>query len=69
MQAYNCFNDKLGDLILANDPRLMTKSEEYIAKLMESVAVIKVAVGVKREELVSLHQEHNEPFRTFATCV
>ena len=40
--------------MLANDPRLMVKSEE--AKLMESVAVIKVAGGIKRAELVSLHQ-------------
>ena len=59
MQAYNCFNDKLGDLMLANDPRLMTKSEEYIAKLMESVAVIKVAVGVKRAKMLRLHQDHD----------
>ena len=55
--------------MLANDPRLMAKSEEYVAKLMRSVAVIKVAVGVKRAELVSLHLDHDEPFRTFATRV
>ena len=55
--------------MLANDPRLMAKSEEYVAKLMESVAVIKVAIGVKRAELMSLHQDHDEPFRTFATRV
>ena len=36
---------------------------------MESVAVIKVAVCVKRVELVSLHQHHDKPFRTFATGV
>ena len=36
---------------------------------MESVAVIKLAVGFKRAELVSLHQDPNEPFRTFATYV
>ena len=47
----------------------MTKSEEYEAKLMESVAVIKVAVGVEKAQPVSLHQDHNEPFRTFATSV
>ena len=34
---------------------------------MESVAVIKVAVCVKRVELVSLHQHHDKPFRTLAT--
>ena len=47
----------------------MAKLECYVAKLMESIAVIKVSIGVKRTELMSLHQNHNEPFRTFATCV
>ena len=47
----------------------MAKSESYVAKLMESIAVIKVAIGVKRAELMNLHQDHDEPFRTFATRV
>ena len=54
IQLFQCVHNKLGDLMLANDPRLMVKSEE--AKLMESVAVMKVAGGIKRAELVSLHQ-------------
>ena len=54
IQLFQCEHDKLDDLMLANDPRLMVKSEE--AKLMESVAVIKIAGGIKRAELVSLHQ-------------
>ena len=36
---------------------------------MKSVEVIKVAVSVKRAELVSLHQDDNEPFRTSANRV
>ena len=40
-----------------------------MAKLIVSIAVIKVAIGVKRAELMSLHQDHDKPFRTFATCV
>ena len=36
---------------------------------MESIAVIKVAVGVTKAEMVSLHQDHDELFRTFALCV
>ena len=38
--------------MLANDPRLKAKSEVDVAKLMESVAVIKAVVGVKRAELM-----------------
>ena len=37
----------------------MAKSEEYVVKLIESVAVIKVSVGVKRAELVISHQDHD----------
>ena len=69
IQLFQCAHDKLGDLMLANDPRFMAKSEYYLAKLMESVAVIKIALSVKRAELVRLHQDHDEPFRTFATRV
>ena len=47
----------------------MAKSESYFAKLMELIAVIEVAVGLRRAELMNLHQDHNEPFRTFATRV
>ena len=36
---------------------------------MESVAVTKVANGINTAELLSLHQDHDEPFRTFATRV
>ena len=40
--------------MLANDPSLMAKSEKHVAKLIELVAVIKIAVGVKRAEPMSL---------------
>ena len=44
--------------------------ESYVSKLMVSIAVIKVAIiGVKKAELMSLHQDHDELFRTFATSV
>ena len=54
-QLFKRAHDKLGDLMLANDLRLMAMSEENVAKLMESSAVIKVEIGVKRAELTSLH--------------
>ena len=37
--------DKLGNLMLAGDPWLMAKSKSYVAKLMELIAIIKVAIG------------------------
>ena len=47
----------------------MANLESYVAKLMESIAVIKVCVCVKRAEIMSLHQDHNELFRMFAILV
>ena len=47
----------------------MAKSESYIAKLIESIVVIKVAIWVKRAELKNLHQDQDKPFRTFVTRV
>ena len=69
IQLFQCASEKLGNLMLANDPRLMAKSVDEVTKLMESIAVIKVAIGVKRAELMGMSQDHDEPFRTFATRV
>ena len=55
IQLFQCANDKLCDLMLANYFRLMAKSKEFVAKLMESVTVLKVSAGLKRAELMSLH--------------
>ena len=35
IRLFQCAHEKFGDLMLANDPRLMAKSEEYVVKLME----------------------------------
>ena len=53
--------DKLGDK-LANDPRIMSNSENYDENLMYSVAVIK-SVILRRAELMRLHQDHDKPLR------
>ena len=47
--------------MLVNDPQPKLKFENYV---MKSVAVIKVSIGVKRVELIGLHQDHGERLRT-----
>ena len=47
-------HDKLGDLILTNDIRLMAKLEKYVAKLKKSVVVQKVAIGIEKAYFMSL---------------
>ena len=34
-QLFQCAHDKLGDLMTANDPKLMAKSEDNAAELMK----------------------------------
>ena len=55
--------------MLKSDPKLMLKQEYDVLANMESIAVIKVALGVRRTELMKISQDNDEPFRTFATCV
>ena len=50
MQLFQCAQNKFGNLMLVNNPRLMAKSESCVAKQMKSIAVIKVAIGVKRAD-------------------
>ncbi len=47
----------------------MLKPVEEVLGVMESIAVIKVAIGVRRTELMKISQDHNETFRTFAARV
>ena len=47
----------------------MWQSENYDVKLMESVAIIKVAIGVKRAEITGLYHDHDEPFKISVTRV
>ena len=69
IQLFQCASEKLGDLLLKSDPKLMMRSEEAVLKQMEIVAVIKVSIGVTRTELMRVVQDNDEAFRTFALRV
>ena len=69
IQLFQCASEQLGDLMLKSDPKLMLRSTEEVLAMMQSIAVIKVAVGVRRAELTKLSQDRDEAFRTFATRV
>ena len=69
IQLFQCASERLGDLMLKSDPKIMMKSVQEVLTAMESLAVIKVAVGVRRVELMKMTQDHDEEFRTFATKV
>ena len=58
-QLFQCANEKLGDLILKYDPVIMMKPVEDVLANMEFTAVIKVALHVRRTELIKISQGHD----------
>ena len=68
-QLFQCTSESLGDLLLKADPRLTTRPTADVIKAMRSLAVIPVARGVSRAELLQMKQSSDEPVRTFAARI
>ena len=68
-QLFQCASESLRDLLLKADPRLTTKTTAEVLKAMKELAVIPVARGVSRAELLQMKQSGDEPVRTFAARV
>ena len=69
MQFFQCATDHLGDLVLKAYPNVHNQTLEDIQEHMKELAVIPIAIGVRRAELMELRQAPDEPFRTFAANV
>lgn len=54
---------------LKSDPTVVSKPTNELLAAMKSLAVIAVATGVTRAELMSLKQDRDEQFRAFAAMV
>ena len=68
-QLFQCAGDELGDSLLKTDPSIVSKPTSVVMAAMKSLAVIIVATGVMRAELVRMQQERDESFRAFAARV
>lgn len=68
-QLFQCASEALGDLLLKSDPNIQSRSMQEVLTVMQSFAVIPVAKGVIRAELMQLQQAPDEQFRTFAARV
>ena len=68
-QLFQCTSDALGDLLLKSDPKLTTRPMKDVLKAMRSLAVIPIARGVTRAELLKMNQSNDEPIRTFSARV
>ena len=65
-QLFQCAGDELGDSLLKTDPSVVSKPTSVVMGAMKSLAVIVVATGVMRAELVRMQQERDESFRAFS---
>jgi hypothetical protein len=68
-QLFQCTSEALGDLLLKMDPEITSRPVDDVLSAMRSLAVIPVAKGVIRAELMQLTQGNDELFRTFAARV
>ena len=68
-QLFQCAGDELGDNLLKTDPSIVSKPTSIVTGAMKSLAVIVVATGVLRAELVRMQQKRDESLRTFAARV
>ena len=69
IQLFQCTTEQLGNSLLNADNKLLLKPENEVLNFIEQNAVVKVAIGVLRTELMQLSQQNDEAYRTFATRV
>ncbi len=62
-QLIQCAGDALSDALLKSDP--VSKPTTDVMAAVKELAVVAVATGVTRAELVQLKQERDESFRSF----
>ena len=68
-QLFQCAATVLGDSLLKSDPAITTKNVDVVLASMKSLAVIPIAKGVLRADLLQMRQERDESFRAFAARV
>jgi hypothetical protein len=68
-QLLQCARESLCDVVLKADPLIAEKNTQEVLNVMRAHAVIPVATGVLRTELVQMQQGPDELFRNFAARV
>ncbi|KAK2555623.1 hypothetical protein P5673_022644 [Acropora cervicornis] len=68
-RRWEVFQNELGDSLLKANPHAASTTLPDLLDAMHSLAVIPVATGVLRTELLQLRQERDEPFRAFTARV
>ena len=68
-QLIHCCGQDLLELVLKVEPAIANKSVEDILSIVKKLAVIPVAMGVRRSELLALKQGRGEQARIFASTI
>ena len=69
VQLFQCASEELADLLLKYNPQVFTCPVDEVLAAMRSLAVVPVARGVVRAELMQMRQMNDESFRLFAARV
>ena len=69
LQLIYCCDQELMEQVIRADPDITKKSEEDQLKSIRKLAVVPVAMGVRRSELLNLSQDVGEPSRAFLSRV
>ena len=66
---FQCTDAALGDALLKTDPSIVDKPVSEVLEAMKNLAVIPVATGILRAELLEMKQLRDEAYRKFASRV
>ena len=66
---FQCADALLGDSLLKTDPDIVGKDVDEVLSAMKRLAVIPIATGIVRSELLEMKQLRDEAFRKFASRV
>ena len=64
-QLFECCDDDLGDAILKSSPTAVDGNEANLMTIMKQLAVVPVAVSIRRSELLACRQDHGESGRAY----
>ena len=68
-QLFQCASQSLGDSLLKSDAEIVSTALQELLSAMRRLAIIPVATGVLRSDLMQMRQLRDEPFRAFAARV
>ena len=69
LHLFQCAESALGDALLKTDPDIVSKDVDEVLEQMRNLAVIPIATGILRAELLDMKQLREEAFRKFASRV